>query len=98
MQRAEQSGRDAGHQNAFGPQSPDENAKSGMTADGSAAIPLFRLIAFSLYRFLALSRHGVQGEPSGQRVCVHFSMVSVTGYLAASLSSMSIPRPGLSLG
>ncbi len=46
----------------------------------------------------ALKSYGRAGLPSGQRVCVQRSMVSWTGYFAARSSSMSMPRPGLSLG
>jgi diacylglycerol kinase family enzyme len=42
--------------------------------------------------------HGVQIVPSGQRLCVHSIGGMLIGYLAAFASSISMPKPGLSLG
>gem|GEM_PF-6650087 len=44
-----------------------------------------------------MSDHGVCSVPSASRVCVHVVTVFSHGYFAASASSISTPRPGLSL-
>lgn len=36
---------------------------------------------------------GVQRVPSGQRLCVHSTVSTVIGYVAASVSSRSMPQP-----
>ena len=41
--------------------------------------------------------YGVTSEPSRARVCVQVVTVFSQGYLAASASFRSTPRPGLSL-
>src|SRR4030095_7139737 len=42
--------------------------------------------------------YGVQIVPSGQRLCVHWIGAMPIGYFAAFVSSISIPKPGLSFG
>ena len=45
-----------------------------------------------------VQNYGRADVPSGVRASVQASRKSSQGYLAASASSMSMPRPGLSLG